>query len=67
MNSFSQPHPAPVPARLKIVIADGGFADLAAARRLRPVPAGVTPPGRGTGNIFQPPPYGPHREVPGGC
>lgn len=54
MNSFSQPHPAPVPARPKIVIADGGFADLGAARRLRPAPAGVTLPGPGTGNVFQP-------------
>jgi hypothetical protein len=54
MNSFSQPHPAPVPARPKIVIADGGFADLAAALRLRPAPAGVTLPGWGTGNVFQP-------------
>ncbi len=54
MNSFSQPHPAPVPARPKMVIADGGFADIAAPRRLRHEPARVTLPGRGTGNVFQP-------------
>jgi len=51
MNSFSQPHPAPVPAWPKIVIARGGFAGPAAARRLRHAPVGVTLPGQGTGNI----------------
>jgi NADH dehydrogenase FAD-containing subunit len=57
MNSFSQPHPAPVPARPKIVIAGGRYAGLAAARRLRPAPVGVTLPGQGTANVFQPPLY----------
>jgi hypothetical protein len=54
MNSFSQPHPASAPARPEIVIADGGYAGLPAARRLRHVPAGVTLPGRRAGRAFQP-------------
>ena len=64
MNSFSPPHPAPVPAQPKIVTADGRYADLAAARRLRHAPAGVTLPGQGTGNVFQPPLYQSATEAP---